>query len=354
MRASDFLTESEQLEMDALTEGPLGSLAKGIGKAAGGLAKGVGAVAGGVAGLGSAFKKGYQSGKATVSGDEVPAAAQPTAQQPAAQQPNQPADTTKTATGTAAAGSTADTTDAGATDAGATAAGTKPAASTTTNTTVNAPSTASATTQATAADPNATPKPTMIPDQPAADTADKGKETEYSKALKFVKGLPVNKQKDIINMLQKNPKVVAAMNKAGSKPAAEPSASATTADQPTADQPPEGMPAGRFGQEMGRLAKPLAGTDSETPGAAVSQKAGSRPQGGGRVAGQLSTDPRAVKRREQRAAKKADGAAQPDLTDPNVPISAAIRQRQRQGLAAGYRNPDKMIREGFSLFRKQQ
>jgi len=199
----------------------------------------------------------------------------------------------------------------------------------------------------------------MVPDQPATDTAAQGKETAYSKALKFVKGLPVNKQKDIINMLQKNPKVVAAMGKTGSKPAAKPAAAAATGDQP-ADQPQGAMPAGRFGQEVGRLAKPLAGADSETPGAAIPQKAGNRPQGGGRIAGQLSTDPRAVKKREKNAAKKAEreapaaGAAQPDLTDPNVPISAAIRQRQAQGLAAGYRNPNKMIREGFSLFRKQQ
>jgi hypothetical protein len=313
MRAIDFLTESQHQEFETLTEGPLGNLVKaagrGIGKAVGGVAKGAGAVAGGIAGIGSAFKKGYQSGKTTVAGDDSGTA--PAGNQPqAAEKPAAPVAST--------AGTAADTG--------------KPAATTPTP----------------AADPNATPKPAAVaasagdaaaPVEPAAAAkpAAPAAETDYAKAMKFVKGLPIAKQKDIITMLQSDPKVAAAMK------------------APAADQQPAGMPAGRFGQEMGRLATPLAGADSETPGAALPQKAaGNRPQGGGRVAGQLSTDQRAVKRREQRAAKKAAGAAKPDLTDPNVPISAAIRQRQAQGLAAGYKNPNTMIKEGFSLFRKQR
>ena len=77
MRINEFLTESQQRELQDLQEGPLGSLVKaagrGIGKVAGGAAKAVGAVAGGVAGLGSAFKKGYQAGANAVGG---PGAAQ--------------------------------------------------------------------------------------------------------------------------------------------------------------------------------------------------------------------------------------------------------------------------------------
>jgi hypothetical protein len=69
MKINEILVESIQLD-----EGPFGSIAKaagtGLGKAVGGAAKGVGAVAGGVAGAWDAAKKGYQSGKAVVSGDD--------------------------------------------------------------------------------------------------------------------------------------------------------------------------------------------------------------------------------------------------------------------------------------------
>lgn len=69
MKINEILVESIQLD-----EGPFGSIAKaagtGIGKAVGGVAKGVGAVAGGIAGIGKAAKKGFQAGKAVVSGDD--------------------------------------------------------------------------------------------------------------------------------------------------------------------------------------------------------------------------------------------------------------------------------------------
>jgi hypothetical protein len=92
MKISDLLTEDKKLDQ-ALNEGPI---ARGIGKAVGGVAKGVGAVAGGVAGLGRAFKKGYQSGKDVVSGDDDDALAgstgsavqQPQSAAPTAQQIN--------------------------------------------------------------------------------------------------------------------------------------------------------------------------------------------------------------------------------------------------------------------------
>jgi hypothetical protein len=68
MRINDLLTESQQ----QLDEGPLGNVGRAIGKGVGGLAKGVGAVAGGVAGVGTALKKGYQTGKAAVAGTPDP------------------------------------------------------------------------------------------------------------------------------------------------------------------------------------------------------------------------------------------------------------------------------------------
>ena len=62
MRLNQILTEDQQQEIEMLQEGPLGSLAKavgrGVGKAVGGVAKGVGAVAGDIAGIGGALKKG--------------------------------------------------------------------------------------------------------------------------------------------------------------------------------------------------------------------------------------------------------------------------------------------------------
>ena len=75
MRIQEILIESHQLD-----EGPiLNKIGTAVGKGVGTLAKGVGAVAGGVAGLGSAVKKGFQAGKATVggAGDDPAAAAAP-------------------------------------------------------------------------------------------------------------------------------------------------------------------------------------------------------------------------------------------------------------------------------------
>lgn len=73
MRINEILVESQQLD-----EGPLGSLAKAVGKGVGGVAKGVGAVAGGIAGIPGAVKKGFQAGKAAVQGDEPAPGAAPT------------------------------------------------------------------------------------------------------------------------------------------------------------------------------------------------------------------------------------------------------------------------------------
>ena len=64
MKITEILVESQQLD-----EGPiLNKIGSAVGKAAGTVAKGVGAVAGGIAGVGSAIKKGWDAGKATVAG----------------------------------------------------------------------------------------------------------------------------------------------------------------------------------------------------------------------------------------------------------------------------------------------
>ena len=59
---------SDILEHQNIQEGPLDTIGTAVGKTVGGVAKAAGAVAGGVAGIGTAVKKGYQAGKATVGG----------------------------------------------------------------------------------------------------------------------------------------------------------------------------------------------------------------------------------------------------------------------------------------------
>jgi len=64
MRINELLVEEQVDEIS------LAGIGRGIGKAVGGVAQGVGAVAGGIAGIPGAVKKGFQAGKAVVSGDD--------------------------------------------------------------------------------------------------------------------------------------------------------------------------------------------------------------------------------------------------------------------------------------------
>lgn len=209
MKINDILTEDQKLELHHLQEGPmLNKIGQGVGKVAGTAAKAVGSVAGGVAGLGSAFMKGFRGGRDTVAaaGDEEEG-------------------------GDTSAPSTAAKTPAGATAAGggagkSTAAGGGAAPSGAGSTAAPAATDAPA-----AARPAAKPKsdfgrlsaaaggrtePTL--DQPKADTA-------YSQAQKAVDGLAPEQKKEIVTMLQADPKVKAAMERpAAKKPAAAPSA----------------------------------------------------------------------------------------------------------------------------------
>ena len=64
MRITEILTESQ---LEQLDEGPmLNKFGAAVGNVVGGAAKGVGAVAGGIAGIGSAFKKGFDRSKGIV------------------------------------------------------------------------------------------------------------------------------------------------------------------------------------------------------------------------------------------------------------------------------------------------
>jgi DNA polymerase-3 subunit gamma/tau len=231
MKIKDILVENQQLD-----EGPLDAIGRGVGKLAGGTAKAVGSVAGGVAGLGKAFMKGYRGGKATVAGDDeeggapAPAAG---AEQPAAG-------------GTAPAAAPAGGGAAPAAGGGAAPkAKAKPQSTFGKLTTAaggGAEEPASDNAQAApaapgAATPNAsaTPKTTKQKDaelgavekdaaqrQQAKDqTQPKDmNDTAYAQAQKAVKSLPPEQQKEIVTMLQADPKVKAAM----SKPAAPKSA----------------------------------------------------------------------------------------------------------------------------------
>ncbi len=179
MKINEILIESQ------LHEGPLlNKIGRGIGKAVGTAAKGVGAVAGGVAGIGKAIKKGFQAGKATVGG----------------------------------AGDDGDAPDAGA-DTTSAAPGGQPAP---------AAQTAPAPTPKTAAPKTAAPK-TAAPKtnfgklsaaaQGAPETsADPKQDTAYAQAQKAIQSLAPEQKKEIVTMLQADPKVKAAMTTKSSQP----------------------------------------------------------------------------------------------------------------------------------------
>lgn len=322
MRATDFLTESQTTEIQTLTEGPLGSLIKaagrGIGKAVGGVAKGAGAVAGGVAGIGSAFKKGYQSGKTTVAGDD--ATAQP-------QQTTTPSQTT-----TPTQGTTDKDTETVPTADPKTTATPKP-------------------TVQPAADPNATPKPTATTQPATTDAkpmagsgsetepaADSAKDTEYGKALKFVKGLPVAQQKEMIALLQKDPKVVAAMNR--------PAATKDTA------APEPGLTPDKFG----KMAQDLAGGAQKTADAKPQQQTNQpAPQPNSAetpapTAGNTAQqDLKAKLQAKQGLATTSGTGFKQGMVKGNMRLGAG-----RGGVTMNHVPQGMMIGEGFSLFRKQQ
>ena len=228
MKINEILVESQ------LQEGPiLNKIGSAVGKGVGTLAKGVGAVAGGIAGLGGAIKKGFQAGKATVGGagdDEEPAAG---SEAPAS---------TPAAGGGAPAAKTATT----SAPAAKTAAASAPAADSEAPTSTAAPAAKKAA-AAPAAEPAANPR---------ADTA-------YAQAQKAIAGLQPEQKKEIVTMLQADPKVKAAMT---AKPAAK------TATKPAA---PAG--AGAMGAMAGQLAKGGAAEPNTMANAPVSKTNTAKP-----------------------------------------------------------------------------
>ena len=311
MKIHEILVESQQLD-----EGPLlNKIGSGIGKFAGTVAKGVGAVAGGVAGAGTALKKGWDAGKAAVAraGDDEPETAAPAAKPAAGAQ--QPALT------------------------GGPTAGAEP---------VGGP-----TTQPTAGDVNkAGPKGTapakplqgqakVAADKTAAATAGQDPsaagQTMYAQVKANIDKLDKKGKQRILQLLQKSMAAPAAPAPAAPAPAAPTAAAAPAAAAPEA-------PAA----EPTAAAPTAAPAPAAEPTAAPAPTATAPKKTGGRVKGQLSQDPRAVKRREANAAKTKQAA--PAQSQAEID---ADRERIMGVTSDSIVRRQPMMAESFSLFRKR-
>ena len=284
MRINELLTESQ---LQQLEEGPiLNKIGSVVGGAARGLAKGVGAVAGGVVGAGRAMAKGYQSGKAFVGDDPDPNKGQPgydgsdaAAPKPAAGAPAKPA------AGGAAA------------PAGAPAAGGGTPPSTQDINAAGPKGTAPATAQTGAAGA-ALAKTTAAVDQQS--TAKAG-QTVYAQVKANVDKLDKKGKQRILQLLQKSmatpdPKPAAGAPAAGgaAAPAGAPAATADpAAAAPAATADPAAAPANTMANA------PVSATNTaaaDNPNQPPPKKTG------GKVAGQLSQTPNAVRKRNARTA----------------------------------------------------
>ena len=299
MRINELLTESQ---LEQLDEGPLGALGRGIGKAVGGVAKGIGAVAGGVVGAGTALKKGYQSGKAVVGDDPDPNAGKP-GYTPPAEAPAAPA---------AGGGAPAAAPAAGG---GAPAAAPSGAAPSAQDINAAGPAGTAPAKPQTGAAGAALAKTTAAVDK---QTSTKAGETVYAQVKANVDKLDKKGKQRILQLLTKSmatpdPKAApAGAPKPGAAPAADPATPApanTMANAPvsatnTADpsNPNLAQPAA---DAAAPAADPAAGQGAFANVAQQLAKPAGRAQGGGKVAGELSQNPRAVKRRADRAAAAA-------------------------------------------------
>ena len=253
MKIHEIITESQ------LQEGPLlNKIGSVVGKGVGALAKGVGAVAGGVAGLGSAVKKGFQAGKATVGGagdGEEPAAGG----------------------GAPAAGG------------GAPAATTTPAAG------GGAP----------AAEPEADPK---------ADTA-------YAQAQKAIAGLQPEQKKEIVTMLQADPKVKAAMTAKPTKP--DPAAQARIDAAPQGYDGETGKP--NAAPEPGKT-DPAAEPAADPGAGAMGNMAGQLAKGGAAEPNTMANAPVS----KTNTAKPGNPNAEPVAAEPAAPAADGKLTAQQQ------------------------
>lgn len=319
MKINEILVESQTLD-----EGPLDSIGRGVGKVAGGAAKAVGAVAGGVAGLGKAFMKGYRGGKDTVSGDDEEPAAdkEPTATPDAsatspagnaapAAKPKAKPQSTFGKLNTAAAGGSQEPAADGAAPAQS------PASKGSTGSTGGGVKSVGAVSQTTDTPASAAP----AAKQPAAQDQGVGG-TAYAQAQKAVQSLPPEQQKEIVTMLQSDPKVKAAM----SKPAA-PKQKAASAG------------AGAFGA----MAKQLGSEKPAAPAAAPAAEPAAEPAAApAEKPGFLKT---ATDKIQDRNKKKSAKPSQAEIDADRARIMGVTSDSViRKGL---------MVSESFSFFRKR-
>lgn len=268
MRINELLTESE---IQYLEEGPkLDAFGRAVGKGVGGLAKGVGAVAGGIAGIGRAVKKGYSAGKAVVGDDPNPNAGLPgydASADPAA----------SAAGGAAPAASRAPTSAQAINQQGP--AGTAPAQ----QQSGVAAQAIQKSQQATAAAPN----------------QEKANQTVYAQVKSQINNLDKKGKQRILQLLQKSVAAPAPKATTAAAPAAEPAA---------APSPPAEPAAPDIGNVRPGAEEPAAPANAVTSPMQV-PGTGKRNRTGGRVAGQVSQSPNAVRKRNARAATKSANSA---------------------------------------------
>jgi len=334
MRINEILTESQLQQLD---EGPIGSalgaVGRGVGKAVGGVAKGVGAVAGGAVGAFNALKKGFQTGKAVVGDDP-----DPNAGAPGYTAPVEPAARTANTAAAPAGGAAAPAASTMAPTGGAEA----PAPSTTTPPSaadINAqgPKGSAPAKAQTGAAGQALAKSTAVVDKQQAQNQEKANQTVYAQVKANVDKLDKKGKQRILQMLQKS--MSAPAPAAPAAPAAAPAAAGAPAATGAGADPGAGA--------MGQMAKQLAGEKPNTmanapvsktnvakpgnPNAAADPAAADPAAApaatkakGGKVAGQVSQTPDAIRKREARAAAANKAKA------GNAAMSGMANQLQQQ------------------------
>jgi len=335
MKITEILVESQQVD-----EGPLlNKIGSAVGKGVGAVAKGVGAVAGGVAGLGTAVKKGFQAGKATVGGADDDAEPATVDKRNILQKVRDTMPGSKSTTGTTAGVGTAQATQeppAADTDGG------------TAQTIQQSPAQKKRTSAFGKLSAAAAGQPT--------DDASAGGGTVYAQVKANIDKLDKKGKQRILGLLQKE---VGSAPAATTKPAADP-----------------GVGANAFGQMAGQLSKPV--TPKKSPPTSPTEPVASpaatqtapepapaaeptaapvttpvKQRTGGRVKGQLSQDPRAVKRREANAAKQQATEPKKKPAAPDQATIDADRERIMGPTSDSIIRTRPMMVEGFSLFRKR-
>ena len=302
MRIHEILIESQQLD-----EGPLGALGRGIGKVVGGVAKGVGAIAGGVVGAGTALKKGYQSGKAVVGDDP-----DPNAGKPGYTAPVEPAAVADPKAAPAATTEPSAVADPKAAPAPAPAPSTTPPSAAEIN--AQGPEGSAPAKAQTGAAGAALAKTTAVVDKQQAASQEKANQTVYAQVKANVDKLDKKGKQRILQLLQKSVAAPAPKPAAG---APKPAAGAPKPGAPKPGAPKPTAPAAGAAPAAADPAAP-ANTMANTPVSATNTAAADNPnqpppkKTGGKVAGQVSQSPDAVRKRNARtaaASAKSAGAA---------------------------------------------